>query len=140
MALSTRADIEAFLKFRRIAIAGVSRQKPSYSRIVFDAFANRDYEVIPVHPEAADFEGTPAFKSVAAIAPPPEGVLVLAPPSQYEAIARDAAGLPLWFRFKAPASSKPLVQDECPLMWLDNTEWFHGVHKSLRSLVGILPR
>jgi predicted CoA-binding protein len=32
------------------------------------------------------------------------------------------------------------VEGECPMMWLEKTEWFHGVHKTLRGVFGQLPR
>jgi hypothetical protein len=31
------------------------------------------------------------------------------------------------------------VEGECPMMWLEKTEWFHGIHKALRGVFGKLP-
>ena len=31
------------------------------------------------------------------------------------------------------------VEGECPMMWLEKTEWYHGVHKALRGVFGKLP-
>jgi predicted CoA-binding protein len=141
---TTKAQIEEFLKLKRIAVVGVSRDEKSYSRMVFRAMAERGYDVVAVNPAGGEMEGRKACATVAEIAPAVEGALVLTPAATYASVAEDCrkAGVAaLWFRFKAAGvQGGGIVEDECPLMWLENTEWFHGLHRGLRRLVGTLPK
>lgn len=139
----TRAKIDEFLKLKRIAVVGVSRKEQSYSRMVLNALIERGYDVVAVNPALTEMEGKPAFASVGAVTPAAEGALILTPVREYAGVAAECrkAGIgKLWFRFKAVGVEGAMVQDECPMMWLEKTEWFHGLHKGLRQLVGTLPK
>jgi predicted CoA-binding protein len=144
MPLSSRADIDAFLALKRIAVVGVSRSERSYSRMVYQALVERGYDVAAVNRGAAEIAGKRSFAAVGDVKPAVEGALILTPTAEYAGVAAECrrTGLErLWCRFKAAGiESELLIQDECPMMWLSNTEWFHGLHKGLRQLVGTLPK
>jgi len=140
----SRADIEAFLGEKRVAIVGVSRTELSYTRTVYRAFLKNGYDAVPVHPAGGDFDGRTAGRTVGEISPPVGAALILAPPSEYPTLTAQclAAGIrKLWFRRAAPSADGAIViSAECPLMWLPEGEWIHGFHKKLRGWIGTLPR
>lgn len=142
--MTTRRDIEAFLALKRIAVAGVSRRAASYSRMVFRELRRRGYDVVPVHPQAAEIDGLPCAKTLAEVSPPPQAVLVLTRPELYAKLgeeARQAGAAVVWFRQKGPAvDGAAAVSGECPLMWLRGTGWIHRFHRALRRWAGTLPQ
>lgn len=142
------AAAEQFLRLRRIALVGVSRQDGSFGRALLRAFLERGYDAVPVNRAGGEIEGRRAFASVAEISPPVEGALLIVPPAQADAAAADAlaAGVrQLWFHRGAGAgSSSPEalarcaaagvapVTGLCPLMVLPGAGWFHRLHALLR--------
>ncbi|MCS7044479.1 MAG: CoA-binding protein [Bryobacteraceae bacterium] len=141
--MTTRRDIEAFLALKRIAVVGVSRQAASYSRMVFRELRSRGYDVVPVHPQAAQIEGIPCARTLADVNPPPEAALILTNPGLYGRLAEEAkaaGAAALWFRQKAPpVEGVAVVSGECPMMWLRGAGWIHRFHRSLRRWAGTLP-
>jgi predicted CoA-binding protein len=141
--MTTRRDIEAFLALRRIAVAGVSRKPASYGRMVFRELRRRGYDVVPVHPEAAEIDGLPCARRMADVQPPPEAALILTSPALYGQLgeeAKQAGAAAVWFRQKGPAvEGVAVVDDECPLMYLKGAGWIHRFHRTLRRWSGTLP-
>ncbi len=141
--MTTRRDIDAFLALKRIAVVGVSRKAASYGRMVFRELKRRGYDVVPVHPEAAEIDGIACARRVADVQPPPEAALILTSPALYAQLgaeAKQAGAAALWFRQKGPAiEGVAVVDDECPLMWLKGAGWIHRFHRRLRQWSGTLP-
>jgi predicted CoA-binding protein len=138
-----RAEIDAFVKLKRIAVIGVSRQSPHFSRMVLKELLSRGYDVALVHPHATGIGGLRCFASIRDVVPPVEGAMVLTPPEEAHRIGAECvqAGVTrLWLYrgVRAPAGSQAVL-DECPLMWLDHPAWFHAAHKGLRSIFRTLP-
>ena len=69
--------IQDFLAQPRIAMVGVSRDPRHFSRMLFDAFCRRGYDMVPVHPEAVAFDSKRCFARVQDITPPVENVLLM---------------------------------------------------------------
>lgn len=139
-----KRDIDAFLALKRIAIIGVSRRKASYSRLVFHAFKERGFDVVPVNPAAAEIDGARCYSSLSEVRPEPESALILTPPETYAALAgecRRAGVAAVWFRQKAaPVEGLVTVEDECPVMWLRGAGWIHLLHRKWRAWTGSLPQ
>jgi uncharacterized protein len=138
-----RAQIDAFVKLKRIAVIGVSRQSTHFSRMVLKELLSRGYDVALVHPHANEIAGMRCFPSIREVDPPVEGAMVLTPPDEAHRIGAECvqAGVTrLWLYrgVQAPAGSRAVL-DECPLMWLSNPAWFHAAHKGLRSIFRTLP-
>jgi predicted CoA-binding protein len=144
-AISSRKNIDEFLRQQRFAMIGVSRDPRDFSRTVFRAFLERGYEVVPIHPEATEMEGRQCASSIGAIQPPVEGVLFLTPPRVTASLIRDCAATGVkrvWmFRATGAGAVSPdaiafcaeqgidVVPGECPLMFLPNTGWVHRLHR-----------
>lgn len=140
---------ESFLKLRRIAFVGVSRNPRDFSRGLFRELVARGYDVVPVHPAASEVEGRRAFPRIGDVTPPVEGALLLLPPDEARRAAREAiaAGVrQLWFhRGGGPgagsseavaecraAGVEPVI-DLCPFMLLPEAGWFHRLHGHFRK-------
>jgi predicted CoA-binding protein len=141
--------VQEFLSSRRIALVGFSRNPKDFSRMLDAQLRERGYEVVPVHPEAAELDGRRAFPRVGAVEPPVDAALLLVPPSQAEAVVRDCldAGVHrVWLhRGGGPGSASPEaislcrsrgvepVVDLCPMMALPGASWPHRLHGWFRT-------
>ncbi len=148
--------IADFLAQRRFAMIGVSRNPRDFSRVLLREFLGRGYDVVPVHPEAAEIEGRDCAASLAAVSPPVEGVLLLTPPAVTEAVARDfpAAGVKRVWMYRAAGAGAvsdsavvyceghgiDVIPGECPMMFLPEAAWFHRLHGLVRRIAGTYPR
>ena len=151
-----RAWIDEFLSFKRIAIAGVSRDPKHFSRRVLDEFVKRGYDMVPVNPLAAEIAGLPCMKGLDEVVPAPEGVLVMTASEHSCALVEQSAalGIKLVWLYKAvgcgavsPEAVETcdklgvrVIAGECPFMFFPNTQWFHRLHAGWRTLTGTMPR
>ena len=144
--MATLAQIEDFLASRRIAIAGVSRSPSHFTRVVFREFRNRGYDVVPVHPVAAEIEGIPCVSRIAHVSPPAEAALILTPAAAAAPLAADCAqaGIDkIWVYRRLPGSAQngsAVIAGECPLMYLSQTGVIHRFHGFCRKLTGSYPK
>jgi predicted CoA-binding protein len=153
--MASKQAIDSFLSCRRIAVVGVSRDPKDFSRSVFRAFVERGYDAVPVNPAGGEVDGRAPASRVGDVMPPAEAALLLTPSSATDQVVREcaAAGVKrVWMHRgagKGAVSPEALtfcrekgievVDGECPLMFLPDTGWFHGVHRLFRRLGGRLP-
>jgi len=154
--MSTREQIADFLRQRRLAVVGVSRETGAFPNVVFRQLRDRGYDVVPVNPHAAELEGSQAFARVQEVTPPVEGVLVYVPAEAAQAVAEDcaAAGVKrVWFAGPAKAGAKlapaldycraqglEAVGGWCPYLFLPEAAFPHRLHSFLARLFGALPK
>ena len=62
--MASRAVIDDFLKQKRLAVVGVSRNPKEFSNGVFRKLKASGYEVLPVNRNASEVEGEPCYASV----------------------------------------------------------------------------
>jgi predicted CoA-binding protein len=140
---------ESFLRLKRFAFVGASRDPKDFSRGVLRELLARGYDVVPVNPAAQEIEGRRAYARISDITPPVEGAYLLVPAAQAERAAEEAlaAGVrQLWFhRGGGPGASSPAalarcaaagvtpVTDLCPFMMLPGAGWFHRLHGHFRK-------
>ena len=130
--------IQDFLARRRIAIVGVSHDPKKFSRIVYRAFRERGYDVVPVNPNVRVVEEQYCFPRLQDVEPPAEAVLIMTPTAS-EQVAQDcvAAGVRrIWLYKKSPsaealcaAAGIPVVAGECPMMYLEGAGLIHRIHR-----------
>ena len=137
-------------------MVGVSRNWKDFSRLLFREFKKRGYDMVPVHPEAAEIEDLKCFARPQEITPPVDGVLLLTKPKVTEAVVKDCAEAGIrrvWMhRGSGPGavsqSAIDFCEEEgievipgyCPFMFFDNTGFIHRVHGFLMKLTGGYPR
>ena len=149
-------NIRDFLAQKRFAIVGVSRQPKDFSRALFREFQTREYQPVPVHPQATEIDGAPCFAHLRDIQPPVDSVLLMTSPAVTNVLVQECveAGVKrVWFyRGATPgaltasalemceANGIRTVAGECPFMFLDGTPWFHRFHGLVKKITGAYPR
>lgn len=137
-----------FLRAKRIAFVGVSRDDKDFSRYVFREFTRRGYDCVPVNPSLSSADGRACFARIRDVWPPPEAALLMTPPARTEEVLRDcvAAGVRrIWLhRGGGPGAASPealayceaqgldVVRDLCPFMALPGSGLPHRLHGFLR--------
>jgi len=72
--------VATFLRGRRIAVAGVSRDARQAANAVYRKLRDSGYEALPVNPHAAEVEGARCFPDLASIPGVLDGVVVATHP------------------------------------------------------------
>src|SRR6185369_4035601 len=81
-------SIAAFLRGRRFAVAGVSRQSGQAANAVFRKLRSAGYDVFPINPKASEVEGTACFSEVKFIPGQLDGVVIATAPDVSAQIVR----------------------------------------------------
>ncbi|MCW5976442.1 MAG: CoA-binding protein [Bryobacteraceae bacterium] len=153
---STRERIDDFLHQKRIAMVGVSRHEKDFSRSLFREFEKRGFEMVPVHPEAAEIDGRACYRRLQDIQPPVDGALLMTTPAVTDAVVEDCAeaGVRRVWMYRATGEGAvsrravkfcrekgiDVVPGYCPFMFFENTAFFHRVHGVLLKLAGKYPQ
>ena len=138
---NVRAHVEEFLRARRIAVAGVSRDAGSAANPVFRKLRDSGYEVFPVNPNASQVEGVECFPNLETVPGELDGVVVATPPAASLDVVRQAAArkVPrLWFHrsFGQGSVSEAATREcrsagihcivgGCPLMYCEPVDIAH---------------
>jgi predicted CoA-binding protein len=148
--------IQDFLKGKRIAMIGVSRDPKSYSRQLYKELLALGYEVIPVNPHADEIDGVPALASLSQAKAKPDRAIILLPESLTEQAVIDCAdqGIQdIWLHrhvaggvsdtraiFRAEERGLNLITGFCMFMFLPKTGAIHRFHGLIMKLLGIYPK
>lgn len=147
----TRALVEDFVAQRRLAVVGVSRSGKKFGNMAYRALRGAGYRVFAVHPEAGVVEGDEAYRSLASLPEPVDGVVVIVPPDQAERVVREAAAVGIrrvWLQQGAESQAAVAacetqgigcVHGECILMFTAHQAWFHRAHRFVRRVSGRMP-
>ena len=135
-------SIAEFLRGRRIAVAGVSRDGASAANAILRKLREGGREVIPLNPGAAELEGERCYADVRAVPGELDGVLFAAPPGVALEVVRQCGerGVKrIWFHrsFGEGSVSAEAVREcealgiraivgGCPLMYCEPVDPFHG--------------
>lgn len=148
--------IEDFLAQKRIALIGVSHKPGSFSLPVFQELIRRGYDVVPVNPHTAEFQGRRCFARVQEIQPPVQAALLMTSPEVTDTVVRDCAEAGIsrvWMhRGAGQGAVSPqavefcrergirVVPGQCPLMFLPASGGIHRFHGFIRKLTGRYPK
>ena len=148
--------IQDFLRQKRLAIVGVSRNPKDFSRTLFREFLKRGYDPVPVNPQAEEVEGRRCFGRLVDIDPPVEAALLMTSPQLTEKVAADCveAGVRQVWMYRAiglgrirpnavalcRAKGIGVIEGFCPLMFLPKTAFVHRLHGLFMKFTGKYPR
>jgi predicted CoA-binding protein len=154
--MTSRKNIEEFLALKRLAVVGVSSNPKEFSRSLFRELQTRGYQLVPVHPQAAEIEGVPAVAHIRDASPPVDGALLLTNPSVTDEVVRECcdAGVRKVWMYRASGAgavsrdavefctkeNMSVVEGECPFMFLPDSGFPHNVHAFCRKLIGRFPK
>jgi uncharacterized protein len=148
--------VATFLKGRRFAVAGVSRQPGQAANAVFNRLKQSGYEVFPVNPNASQIEGTTCYPNIGAVPGSLDGVVIATAPATAAEIVRQCAGhgvRQVWFHRSFGDGS---VSDEavracharglscivggCPLMFCEPVDVGHKCMRWWLQRTGRVPK
>ena len=147
-----------FLKKKRIAVAGVSRQtggahggNPVYQRL-----RKRGYNVYAVNPNAHELEGDMSYPNLASIPGGVDAVVIATSPAHAEDVMKDCISLGIkhvWMHRGVGAGSVSheaaemgrekgirVIEGGCPLMYAPTADPVHQVLRGVLSVVGRIPK
>ena len=150
---TTLTEITRFLALNNIAIVGVSRTGKGFAANVFADFKKRGYAVTAVNTKAA-LGDAELCASIAAVAPHPDGVVLIVPSTAIRGAVDDciAAGIhSIWiYAMSGKLDTAVLehckehgvttISGHCPLMFLSNPVFFHRMHRFGLKLAGKYPK
>ena len=144
-----------FLRGRRFAVAGVSRDPHQAANAVFRKLRDSGYEVVPVNPQAAELEGAPCYPNLAAVPGALDGVMIATHPGVAAEVVRQAADRgvsQVWFHrsFGQGSVSEEAVREceqrgvrcivgGCPLMYCEPVDAGHRCFRWWLRLRGRVP-
>ena len=148
-------QVARFLSGKRFAVAGVSRDKMQAANAIFRKLRDSGYEVVPLNPNAAQVEGEPCYRSLAAVPGAIDGLVVSTHPLVSVQVVRECAERGVgrvWFHrsFGQGSVSAEAVREcearglecivgGCPLMYCNPVDPFHHCMRWLLGLRGRVP-
>jgi hypothetical protein len=151
----TPESVADFLRGKRLAVAGVSREAHSAANAVYVKLRDAGYEVFPVNPNASEVEGAACYPDLATIPGTLDGVVVATHPSVSASVVRQAAarGVPrVWLHRSFYGSvSRAAVREcrkagiacvvgGCPLMYVEPVDAGHAWLCKMLGWFGRVPR
>jgi uncharacterized protein len=149
-------SIAAFLRGRRFAVAGVSRQAGQAANAVFHKLRSTGYEVFPVNPQASQLEGVACYPNVSAVPGSLDGVVIATSPDVSAQIVRQCADhgvRRVWFHrsFGNGSVSDEAVREcrarqidcivgGCPLMFCEPIDFGHKCMRWWLQRTGRVPK
>ena len=139
-----------FLAQKRIAVAGVSRNKAGHGgNVVYARLKQRGYEVFAVNPNAETVEGDTCYRDLASIPGGVDAVVIATNPSATDAVVADCVSLGIkrvWMHRSFGGGSVSdsgvaagrmagltVIAGACPLMFDPTAD---GAHKCMRWVLG----
>ncbi len=148
-------SVTDFLRGKRLAVAGVSRNRGSAANVVYAKLRDSGYEVFPVNPNASQVEGVACYPDLASIPGVLDGVVVVTHPSVSASVVRQAAERGVrrvWLHRSFSGSvSRAAVQEcrdagiacivgGCPLMYVEPVDAGHAWMCKVLGWFGRVPR
>lgn len=158
IAATLAAKVDEFLAQKRIAVAGVSRDKSQHpaGNLIYNRLKRAGHDVFPVHPSMDTFEGDRCYPNLQSIPGGVDGVVVITRPEVTRQIVRDceAAGVRrVWMHESLAKGSSvspeaveycrqhdiAVIAGACPMMFGDGVDFGHLCMRWILRLKGGLP-
>jgi len=152
----TPESVAIFLRGRRFAVAGVSRQPGQAANAVFRKLRGAGYEVFPINPRASEVEGTRCYSDIGSVSGELDGVVIATSPDvsiQIVRQCRERGVRRVWFHrsFGRGSVSDDAVREcdahgiecivgGCPLMFCDPVDLGHKCMRWWLQRQGRVPK
>lgn len=152
------ANVHDFLAQKRIAVAGVSRNKSHHpaGNLIYQRLKTLGHDVFPVNPNLATFEGARCYPDLQSIPGGVDGVVIITRPETTERIVRDCSAARVrrvWMhRSMAKGSSVSpaaveycrehdisVIAGACPMMFGPGVDFGHTCMRWIMKFKGDLP-
>ena len=150
--------VHDFLAQKRIAVAGVSRDKGHHpaGHLIYDRLKKTGHAVFPVNPHMQTFEGDRCYPDLQSIPGGVDGVVIITRPETTERIVRDcgAAGVRrVWMHESLAKGSSvspeavefcrqhdiSVIAGACPMMYGAGVDFGHKCMRWFMAVRGKLP-
>jgi uncharacterized protein len=144
------AAIENFIKCKRIAVVGVSRDQKKFGSAIYADLKTRGYQVFAVNPSTAEIAGDPCYSSLSVLKDKIDAAVICVKPAQASAVLQDAAQIGLQNIWLQQGSESPEVlktahdlglnpiTKKCILMYAPPVQSIHNWHRFFAKLFGQL--
>ena len=142
-----RKEIE-FISGKKIAVAGVSRDKKKFGYIVYKELFSRDDSVFPINPLVNEVDGLPVYKNLQDCPSKPDVVVIVVKPDETIKILNEGNQVGIKNYWLQPGSESDeciqfceknnlnYIKGKCLLMYLEPVKGFHKVHRFFAKLFG----
>jgi predicted CoA-binding protein len=153
------AKVEDFLAQKRIAVAGVSRDKGQHpaANLIYHRLKTTGHDVFAVNPNMQTFEGDRCYPDLRSIPDGVDGVVIVTRPETTAQIVRDCAdtGVPRVWMHESMAKGSSVSPDAveychahnisviggaCPMMFGPGVDFGHTCMRWIMKLTGRLPK
>jgi predicted CoA-binding protein len=133
--------VQAFLRGRRFAVAGVSREGNLPANLIFRKLRDAGYEVVPVNPHAEEVEGVRCYAALSDVPGELDGLVIATPPEAAPDLVRACIergiGQVWMHRLAGPGSVSEeavalareagiaVIPGSCPMMWVEPVDAAH---------------
>jgi predicted CoA-binding protein len=154
--VNTLEAVATFLRGRRLAVAGVSRQPNQAANAVLRKLKGSGYEVFPTNPKVSQVEGTRCYRDIGAVPGQLDGVVIATSPDVSIQIVQqcmDHGVRRVWFHRsfgngsvseaavrECDAHSIDCIVGGCPLMFCDPVDFGHKCMRWWLQRQGRVPR
>jgi uncharacterized protein len=154
-----KARVDDFLAQKRIAVAGVSRDKSHHpvGNLIYHRLKNTGHDVFPVNPNMPTFEGDRCYPDLRSIPGGVDGVVIITRPDVTKQIVQQCgeAGVPrVWMHQSVGAGSSvskeavaycdahhiSVIAGACPMMYGPHVDFPHACMRGILGLFGKLPK
>ena len=147
----TRQQIDDFLKEKRIAMAGVSRDPKKFGYQVFKELQNKGYHVLPINPKTESIDSVRCFADVNELPPDIDSLLIVTPKNQTDKILRNAINRGIkniWVQQMSETEEtlkiaeeyeKEIIHRKCIFMFTEPVTSIHKFHRTLMKIFRMLP-
>lgn len=146
--MSKREAIDAVLKAKTIAVAGISRNPNKFGSVVFKELAESGKNVVGITPHMTSFLDRPCYPSVDALPGEVEALITVVKPDQTLLLVKAAAekGIRNIWMQQGSESDEAIafclqndlkaVSNACVMMYAEPVKSIHRFHRGLAKLFG----
>jgi uncharacterized protein len=148
----TKLQIEDFYKQGSIAIAGVSRKKNKFGRVVYDELKKKGINVLPINPQTDDIEGDICYRDIASLPGGVNAVAIITRKTQTLDVVKQAVAKGvknIWIQQGSDTNETHefleqhnvnLIYGKCIMMFSEPVGGMHKFHRSVMRFFGKLPK
>jgi predicted CoA-binding protein len=111
--MSTRGQIDDFLKSEAFGVVGASANRDKYGNKVLRCYLQHGLEAIPVNPKEREIEGVDCVASVKELPDEVKSISVITPPHITEQIVETAAARGIWNIWMQPGAESSEAVEFC---------------------------
>lgn len=155
---SLQTKIDDFLAQKRIAVAGVSRNRSNHpaGNLIFHRLKGTGHDVFAVNPNMRTFDGAPCYPDLKSIPGGVDGVVIVTRPETSARIVQECAALGVrrvWMHSSTGKGTSvsadavefclkhdvTVIAGACPMMYGPNVDFGHVCLRLILKLKGDLP-